>query len=545
MTMMGGMADIDPADARALALGLRQVLKAVAERVEAENAASPLVERVTGHLGCSLADVVTVEEPYPQYEHAGLQIAVDRYLAAHSPDARWFGIIGGERSWESIINMLLKATSEGSVLLGRPDYGTAPIGPDATVEVVKLGMIATRAPDGAPVIVALSSREDYEPRCLLTVFAADRAAAMAVRERVDALRREHNPLRGQVLTFSMSEHQDNGVVSFLPRPDLRPGDVVLPEGRLEAIEEHIVGIGEAAGLLREAGQHLRRGLLLYGPPGTGKTHTTRYLMSRMRESTVLIITGAAMRKIDQAVALARRMQPSMVIVEDVDLIAEDREHYETSPLLFSLLDAMDGTSGDADVTFVLTTNRAEVLERALIQRPGRVDLAVEVPLPDARARERLVRLYARGRPIEADLAAVVAATEGVTASYIKELLRRVILIAIRAGEQTLRDKHFTAVLGAMSGADQALTRALLGGREGRPDGTAHPYGEAATAAPPLQDAYEPGDAADDTDDTDDTGDGAGDGTGVRAGLGGAADEPVRAGRGDGRIPARLQPPACG
>ncbi|WP_327583755.1 ATP-binding protein [Nonomuraea sp. NBC_00507] len=131
--------------------------------------------------------------------------------------------------------------------------------------------------------------------------------------------------------------------------------MILPEGRLEAIEDHIVGIAEPAGRLTAAGQHLRRGLLLYGPPGTGKTHTTRYLISRLREHTTVLMTGPAMRKIDYAMAMARKLQPSIVVVEDVDLIAEDRSQYESSPLLFSLLDAMDGISGDVDVTFVLTT----------------------------------------------------------------------------------------------------------------------------------------------------------------------------------------------
>jgi ATP-dependent 26S proteasome regulatory subunit len=172
-----------------------------------------------------------------------------------------------------------------------------------------------------------------------------------------------------------------------------------------------------------------------------------------------------MRKIDYAVAMARKLQPSIVVVEDVDLIAEDRSHYESSPLLFSLLDAMDGISGDVDVTFVLTTNRVEALEKALVQRPGRVDLAVEIPPPDAAARERLIRLYARNQPIVADVAKVVAATEGVTASFIKELLRRVILVALRSDEPALTDDHFDTALQAMAGDNQALTRALLGSQE--------------------------------------------------------------------------------
>ncbi|MEV5413537.1 ATP-binding protein [Thermopolyspora sp. NPDC052614] len=522
------MSHVDAEDARALALSLRRMYNAVAEKIEEENAASPLVEKVTGHLGCPLGDVVIVEEKYRLYEHAGLQTAADLYLRAHSPDARWFGVVGGERTWQSMMNMLLGAMKDGSVLLGRPAYGSAPTGPDRFLEVVQLGMVATAAPDGSPVIVGLSSKDEFDSCCMLTVYAAERSAAVTVREEIDRLKREHDPFRGQVLSFGVSEHRDNEIVSFLPRPELGPEEVVLPDGRLEAIEDHIVGIAEEADRLRESGQHLRRGLLLYGPPGTGKTHTTRYLIGRLRECTVLVMTGPAMRVIGQAVALARRLQPSMVVIEDVDLIAEDRGHYETSPLLFSLLDAMDGIAGDADVTFVLTTNRVEVLEKALVQRPGRVDLAMEIPLPDRRARERLMRLYARERPIEADLGKVVDATEGVTASFIKELLRRVVLIAIRADQHVLRDEHFDAALQAMSGAGQALTRALLGAREnGTGSGGVHSgepgYGEAAPQPGPAQ----PAQPAPDAD----------------SAMGGD-DGQAPSGPKDTRMPARLLPPTC-
>lgn len=463
--MMEDVTDIELTDARALAESLRQVYTAVAERIGEANATSPLVSKVTEHLGCPLGDMVVVEEQYRLYEHAALQTATDLYLDAHSPGAQWFGIVGGERRWESIINMLLAAMREGSRMLGRPDYGTAPVGPDATIEVVQLGLVATAAPDGTPVLIGLSNKDDYDGHSLLTVLATRRDVASAVRDEVNRLKQDNDPFRGQVLSFGFSEHRENELLTFLPRPELAPEEVVLPEGRLEAIEEHIVGIAEHADRLTEAGQHLRRGVLLYGPPGTGKTHTTRYLVGRLREHTAVLMTGPAMRKIDYAVAVARKLQPSIVIIEDVDLIAEDRSHHESSPLLFSLLDAMDGISGDVDVTFVLTTNRVEALEKALVQRPGRVDLAVEVPPPDAAARERLIRLYARNRPIVADTAKVVAATEGVTASFIKELLRRVILVALRSDERVLTDDHFDTALQAMSGDGQALTRALLGSQE--------------------------------------------------------------------------------
>src|SRR5205814_4503363 len=98
----------------------------------------------------------------------------------------------------------------------------------------------------------------------------------------------------------------------------------------------------------------------------------------------ILLTGRSIRLIDEAAALARRLQPSMVVLEDVDLIAADRDYTPGgNPMLFALLDAMDGVGADADVTFLLTTNRADILESALADRPGRVDLAVELPRPDA------------------------------------------------------------------------------------------------------------------------------------------------------------------
>ena len=74
----------------------------------------------------------------------------------------------------------------------------------------------------------------------------------------------------------------------------------------------------------QAGQHLKRGLLLYGPPGTGKTHTTRYLVGQMDGYTRLLLTGRALHAIGAVSELARDLQPAVLVLEDVDLVAEDR-----------------------------------------------------------------------------------------------------------------------------------------------------------------------------------------------------------------------------
>ena len=89
---------------------------------------------------------------------------------------------------------------------------------------------------------------------------------------------------------------------------------------------------------------------------------------------------------------------------------------------------------------------------------------MEIPLPDPPARERLLRLYAGGMRLDADLAPVIKATEGVTASYIKELLRRAVLAAFRASGDvvSLTDADLAVAVGDLSAERQALTRSLLG-----------------------------------------------------------------------------------
>src|ERR1051325_7050864 len=100
---------------------------------------------------------------------------------------------------------------------------------------------------------------------------------------------------------------------------------------------------------------------------------------------------------------------------------------------------MDGLKEDADILFVLTTNRPEQLEAALAGRPGRIDQANEVPVPDDAGRSKLVRLYGKGLPLdEAIVAEAAERTKGVSAAFIKELMRRVAQASIaRDGAATV------------------------------------------------------------------------------------------------------------
>jgi SpoVK/Ycf46/Vps4 family AAA+-type ATPase len=184
--------------------------------------------------------------------------------------------------------------------------------------------------------------------------------------------------------------------------------------------------------------------------------------------TRFVLTGRALHAIGSVAELARELQPAVIVLEDVDLVAEHRGFGPgSSPVLFDLLDAMDGAAPDADLLFVLTTNRADLLEPALAARPGRVDVAIEIDLPDEVGRQRLLALYGGSLPLrvsEEQTRKIVERTEGVTASFIKELLRRAMLESLHedASEPVVTAAHMARALDDLLDAGQKLTRSLLG-----------------------------------------------------------------------------------
>src|SRR5204862_7039782 len=112
--------------------------------------------------------------------------------------------------------------------------------------------------------------------------------------------------------------------------------------------------------------------------------------------TVSLLTGRQLRVVRESCVLARLLQPALVVIEDVDLIAVGREQNLDTTLLHDLMDEMDGLGPKADVIFLLTTNRPRMLETALAARPGRVDQAVYFPLPDRDCRRRLFAHFGIG-----------------------------------------------------------------------------------------------------------------------------------------------------
>jgi hypothetical protein len=424
-----------------------------------------LLEALTEHLGVTAEGVSVIEEMIPAHRFVDADIVMAE-LAAQDPAGRLTGIGGGgQRHHQSFSDMVQQSQLFPQFPLAQPDYANLAVGPDKQRQAVAFGLWLF-AFAGSPLAVLQRNAEPRSGRqaASLEVMAANPEAATHFLAEF-RLRMENNSvLKGQVISLVMSEYGPSTAgVTFHHRPSLPASDVILPAGLLQKVVDHTVGIATHRESLRDHGQHLKRGILLYGRPGTGKTHTVRHLLSLSEGSTAILLSGGSLARISDAARMARALQPSIVVLEDCDLIAEDRSFgHGPQPLLFEVLDAMDGLDPDADVAFVLTTNRPDMLERALAQRPGRVDLAVEIPLPAHAERVRLLELY--GRLVAFSPAALDAAaeqTERTTASFARELVRRAVVAAALEGGP-VSDAHLSGAVEDLMADAETLTRSLLG-----------------------------------------------------------------------------------
>lgn len=426
------MAELSEADARALVNALAS-LASMAERALPRRA-SPLTQRLRDHLGTDGDAIPNTSVTFGVHEHANLQLALNA-LREHDPAWQEIGLPGDVSHYSSFSLVGLIGSSErfGMAATAR-QFVNADVGVDETLACLRAGLILTSF-GGEPVAILMFLREqNYPPGAVVEIAAPTQATTDAVLARLRELMDERNVYRGKVLSFTFDRHGGFGL-NFVQAPAVTREQVILDEELLDAIEEHAIGISEHDHELRSRRQHVKRGLLLYGPPGTGKTHTISYLLNRTVGRTTMILAGAAVGAIGQAGSIARTLQPATIVIEDVDLIGMDRSlpGGEHNSLLFQLLNEMDGLSGDADVLFILTTNRVDLLEPALAARPGRVDQAIEIGLPDSAARGRLIDLYV-GEVLSDDVRdAVIAGTEGFAAAFIKELARRSTLACLRNG----------------------------------------------------------------------------------------------------------------
>jgi hypothetical protein len=225
-------------------------------------------------------------------------------------------------------------------------------------------------------------------------------------------------------------------IGFRAIQKVREEDLILPEAVKDLVRRAVLGFCDHADVLRELGIDLKRGVLFHGPPGTGKTSLSLYLAGRLPQFTVCFVSGERLLYPREICRMVRYLQPAMVVFEDIDLVAQERNANGLATVLGELMNQIDGCEPTDQVLFVMNTNSLERLEHAVKDRPGRVDQIIAIPLPGRDERRQLIGHFARSARVAVDdWDRVLLATERMTPAMLKEIVKRAAVNAIE------RDGH--------------------------------------------------------------------------------------------------------
>jgi cell division protease FtsH len=217
----------------------------------------------------------------------------------------------------------------------------------------------------------------------------------------------------------------------------------------------------------DLGARIPKGVLLVGPPGTGKTLLARAVageagvpfFSISGSDFVEMFVGVGASRVRDLFENAKKNAPCIIFIDEIDAVGRQRGagmgggHDEREQTLNQLLVEMDGFGGNEGIIIIAATNRADVLDPALL-RPGRFDRQIMVDRPDVKGREAVLRVHARNKPLakSVDLKAIAQRTPGFSGADLENLLNEAALVAARADKKQID----------MSDLDEASDRVIAG-----------------------------------------------------------------------------------
>jgi cell division protease FtsH len=240
-------------------------------------------------------------------------------------------------------------------------------------------------------------------------------------------------------------------------------------GADEAVAElvEIKDFLEAPAKFQAMGAKIPKGVLLFGPPGTGKTLLARAVageagvpfFSISGSDFVEMFVGVGASRVRDLFEQAKASAPAIVFVDEIDAVGRQRGaglgggHDEREQTLNQLLVEMDGFDVKTGVILIAATNRPDILDPALL-RPGRFDRQIVVDAPDLVGRQAILRVHAKGKPIDdsVDLDIIARRTPGFTGADLANLMNEAALLAARVGR-----KHI-----AMHEMEEAIDRVIAG-----------------------------------------------------------------------------------
>jgi cell division protease FtsH len=253
------------------------------------------------------------------------------------------------------------------------------------------------------------------------------------------------------------------------RPSTRFIDIAGYEGSKAEVMEVVDFLKHPARYLR-AGAVGPKGVLMVGPPGTGKTLLARAVageagvpfLALSGSSFVEMFVGVGASRVRGLFADARKLAPAIIFIDEIDAIGGRRgpggfgSNDEREQTLNQLLSEMDGFEADVSIVVMGATNRAEILDAALL-RPGRFDRTVEIPLPNQKERTAILAIHGKGKQIgpDVDLDAVSRGTPGFSGADLANLVNEAAINAVRGNRHIIRAIDFAS----------ARERLLIGRRD--------------------------------------------------------------------------------
>ena len=243
------------------------------------------------------------------------------------------------------------------------------------------------------------------------------------------------------------------------------------KGELEELVEFL----KAPKKFTELGARIPKGVLLVGPPGTGKTLLAKAVageagvpfFSISGSDFVEMFVGVGASRVRDLFEQAKKNAPSIVFIDEIDAVGRRRGaglgggHDEREQTLNQLLVEMDGFGINESVIIIAATNRADILDPALL-RPGRVDRQVYVGRPAVKGREAILRVHAKGKPMasEVDLKVVAQTTAGFTGADLANLLNEAALLTARDGKKKIDMEEIQKALIKIGVGTEKKTRVI-------------------------------------------------------------------------------------
>ncbi|HNT55539.1 MAG TPA: ATP-dependent zinc metalloprotease FtsH [Anaerolineaceae bacterium] len=265
--------------------------------------------------------------------------------------------------------------------------------------------------------------------------------------------------------FRQAQGSNNAAISFSKskarmftgdHPTVTFADVAGVDESKEELQEVVEFLREPQ-KFQQLGARIPKGVLLVGPPGTGKTLLAKAVsgeagvpfFSISGSEFVEMFVGVGASRVRDLFDQAKRHSPCIVFVDEIDAVGRQRgaglggSHDEREQTLNQLLVEMDGFDTDTNIIIMAATNRPDILDPALL-RPGRFDRRVVLDRPDMHGREAILKVHARGKPIDpaVDLGVIARSTPGFVGADLENLVNEAAILAARRNKRAIGMNEF-------------------------------------------------------------------------------------------------------